>query len=102
VIIRRISARVGEWGVGAFDRFAAWVVGLLLVANAGKWLGGEMVRSGPQGIVIAAGVACAVWVVFLAWHSSNGTEPQTEAHKFLRHLITAAVVGFLLFALGLR
>jgi hypothetical protein len=44
---------------------------------------------------------CAVWAGYLLWDGTQKSTEETELHKFLKKLISAAVVGFFLLALGL-
>jgi hypothetical protein len=84
------------------DRTVAWVVGVLLLFNVGKWMGAGLTRSGPNGILLTAGLLCVIWIGYLVWHSNQKNEQETEVHRFLVHLGSAAVISFLLAAIGLK
>lgn len=84
-----------------FQRAAIWIISLLLLFLVGRWIGGGLTRNVPDGGVIAAGLLCVVWVGYLLWEGTQKNAEETELHKFLKKLISAAVVGFLLLALGL-
>ena len=84
-----------------FQRAAIWIIGLLLLFFIGRGIGGGLTRNVPDGGVMAAGLVCAVWAGYLLWDGTQKNTEETELHKFLKKLISAAVIGFLLLALGL-
>jgi hypothetical protein len=96
-----LSVQNHIWVVTMIDRIVVYAVSVLILFNVGKWLGAVLTGGGPHGGVLAASLAGAIWIGYLAWHS-NLQEQESDAHRFVRRVVSLAVSSFLLTALGFK
>lgn len=86
-----------------FVRAVGAVAAVVILFRLGLWVGGGLTRNVPHGGFFAAAFLCAGWFGYLLWESQRpDRQKDTEAHQFIKAVISAALTAFLVAAFKLQ